>query len=344
MKKRITAFILCVLLLTGSVFAAAGDSSDPLITLSWLRDTFIPEMSKSFGNIADKAVKNYQSGDKSTEPAVKNMTLKAGESLEFSEGQYFVLLSGSASLSVTQGTAVNATQGWETSGGTIRIGNRYIFCENAVGYLDAVADCTVSASYGAKAGVGCPFKDVKRSDWFYGDVANAVARGLVNGTTPTTYEPNKTLTAAEAVKLAACMHQLYYEDEVTLENSEDGEWYLSYVDYALENGILEEEFANYNAAISRRQFVQVFYRALPRSSYREINTIPDDAIPDIASDDIGAEEIYAFYRAGILSGYTKTPGYAEHAFGAGSSITRAEVAAIMSRMFDKTVRLSFEID
>ena len=77
---------------------------------------------------------------------------------------------------------------------------------------------------------------------------------------------------------------------------------------------------------------------------QELGDIPEDAIPDVAADDDGADEIYAFYRAGILSGYTQTAGYAEHAFGPGSSITRAEVAAIMSRMFDKTVRLSFEID
>ena len=344
MKKRITAFVLCVLLLTGSVFAAAGDAGDPLITLSWLTDTFLPEMSKSFGSIADKAVRNYQSGDNDTEPAVKSLTLKAGEGLEFSEGQYFVLLSGSASLNVTQGTAVNATQGWETSGGAVRIGNRYIFCENAAGYLNAVSDCTVSASYGAKAALGCPFTDVKRSDWFYNDVANAVALGLVNGTTPTTYEPKATLTVAQAVKLAACMHQLYYDDEVTLCDTEDGKWYDGFVEYAEENDILTQPYADYDAAICRRDFVEIFYRALPRSSYRTINSIPDDAIPDVEIDDDGADEIYTFYRAGILSGYTGTPNYAEHSFGPGNSILRAEVAAIMSRMLDSTVRLSFEID
>jgi len=337
MKKRITAFFLCVLLLTGSVYAAGGDSSDPLITLSWLRDTFIPNMEKSFETIANKAVKQYQSRQGDTEPATGTVTLKAGESLKLREGQYFVLLSGSASFSVAQGAAVNATQGWETSGGNVRIGNRYILCENGVGYVDAVTACTVSASYGAEVSAGCPFTDVKRSDWFYSDVADAYARGLVNGMTPTTYVPKGTLTAGQCVKLASCMHQLYYDGEVTLKNSTDDEWYRSYVDYALENHILEQEYADYNAVISRLQFIHVFYHALPTSSYKIINTVEDNGIPDVDITDPYADEIYRFYRAGILTGYEGGILAQER------NVTRDEVATIMNRMFDASARKSFSL-
>ena len=344
MKKRMIAFLLCAVLLTGSVFAAGGDASDPLISLNWLRDTFIPEMAESFSSIADKTVKEYQTGKSGAEPAVKSFTLRAGESLTLREGQYFILSSGSAVLTVEKGAAVNATQGWETSGGPVRSGNRYIFCEEALGYLDAATDCTVTASAGAEVGKGCPFTDVKRGAWYYTDVLNAYERGLVSGMTLTTYEPSGTLTIAQCVKLAACMHQLYHEDEVTLGPAEGAAWYLPFVEYALENGILDAEETNYNAVITRRQFVELFYRALPASGYQAINSIPDGAIPDVGIDAANAEEIYAFYRAGILIGYTQTPGYAEYAFGPGSSITRAEVAAIMSRMFDPSVRVRFSID
>lgn len=52
------------------------------------------------------------------------------------------------------------------------------------------------------------FTDVKESDWFYKEVKNAVETGLINGKSETIYAPEDNLTYAEAVKLAACMHQL----------------------------------------------------------------------------------------------------------------------------------------
>jgi len=343
MKRKIALIVLCAMLLTGGAYAAAGDADDPLVSLSYLTDTFLPAMRASFQSLAAKSVKRYQQQAQKSDPATKSLALKAGESLELEEGQYFVLSSGEAMMSVTAGKAVNATKGWETTGGAVRTGNRYILCENAVGYVDAATDCTVTVSYGAKVGVGCPFKDVLRGTWYFDDVVNAHSRGLVSGMTLTAYEPAGTLTIAQCVKLAACMHQLYHEKAVTLVPDEGKDWFRPFADYALENGILDAEESNYNAVITRRQFVTLFFRALPASSYRQINEIADGTIPDVDGTAAGDSEIYTFYRAGILSGYTQTAGYAEHAFGPKSSITRAEVAAIMSRMFDSAKRVSFRI-
>jgi len=339
LKKRILAFLLCVLLLTGGVLAAGGTANDPLISLSYLTDTFVPAVKASLASIADRFVSDYRTKNAAaqTEPAVKNLTLKAGESLKLSQGEYFVMTSGTATLSVTSGTAVNATKGWETSGGAVRVGNRYILCENAEAYLDANTAMSVTVSYGAESAAGCPFTDVKRSDWFYSDVAQAYSRGLVNGMTATTYVPKGTLTAGQCVKLAACMHQLYHTGQVTLTNSTEGKWYRSYVDYALANGILEEEFSNYDAVISRIQFIRLFYNALPQSTYTAINTVEDNGIPDVKITDPYADEIYCFYRAGILTGYTGG------VLSKDRKVTRDEVATIMNRMFDTSARKSFSL-
>ena len=48
-------------------------------------------------------------------------------------------------------------------------------------------------------------------------------------------------------------------------------------------------------------------------------------------------EIYTFYRAGILTGDSK------HNFNPGSSIQRSEVAAILARMMDSTLRQSLTL-
>ena len=188
-----------------------------------------------------------------------------------------------------------------------------------------------------------PFSDVKHGAWYFDDVVSAYDRGLVSGMTATTFEPQGTLTGAQAVKLAACMHQLYYDGAVTLKNSDTGPWYRSYADYAVKNRIIYFELADYNATVTRREFVKIFYRALPPGAFNERNDIPDGAIPDVSIYDDGAEQVYAFYRAGILTGYTGTAGFAEHAFGADTTVTRAEVATIMNRMFDADARADFTI-
>ena len=83
-----------------------------------------------------------------------------------------------------------------------------------------------------------PFSDVPANAWYYDDVRKAYDMGLISGITATTFSPDKNLRYCEAVKLAACMHQRYTEETVTLKDSPSGKWYDSYVKYAFENYII----------------------------------------------------------------------------------------------------------
>ena len=76
------------------------------------------------------------------------------------------------------------------------------------------------------------FTDVTESDWFYNDVKTAVEMGLVNGKSETNYAPDDNLTYAEAIKLAACMNQLYNDGMITLKSGNP--WYKPFVDYCEE--------------------------------------------------------------------------------------------------------------
>ena len=158
--------------------------------------------------------------------------------------------------------------------------------------------------------------------------------------TATTYRPNGTLTVAEAIKLAAALHQLDKDGKVTLKNGK-GNWYDSYVEYGIANGILDESYASRTRAqmdtpVTRREFVHIFFPA--KDNYIEINTIADNAIPDVKAADKCANEIYAFYRAGILTGSDK-----QGSFKPNSTIVRSEVAAILVRMYDASMRRSFAL-
>ena len=88
-----------------------------------------------------------------------------------------------------------------------------------------------------------------------------------------------------------------------------------------------------NSPISRAEFVHIFYDAMPSGSYAARNTVQDNAIPDVSSSDLYADEIYTFYRAGILTGSD-----AKGTFHSASSIKRSEVSAILVRMFDTASR------
>lgn len=187
----------------------------------------------------------------------------------------------------------------------------------------------------AALAAGLPFTDVKTSDWFYNDVKNAYEDGLINGKTTTTFEPNSNLTYAEAVKLAACMHQRNATGMVTLVNGNP--WYNTYVGYAKDNGIISKDY-NWNQMATRAGYMEIFAHALPAAYLPAINNIPDGAIPDVPMTHPQADAIYTLYRAGILQGSD-----AEHNCKPSDNIKRSEVSAILTRMMDSTARITFSM-
>lgn len=179
-----------------------------------------------------------------------------------------------------------------------------------------------------------PFTDVFSNDWYRKDVQNAHQMGLINGKTATEYRPNDYMTYAECIKLAACMHQKYHAGEVTLKNG-SGVWYSTYVQYAKENGI-PCDFKDYNAQVDRKNYVFIFYYALPTSEYKQLNKV--DTLPDVKFSDAYALQIYTFYRAGILTGMDSAG-----TFQPKTGIRRSEVATILSRMMDSSARKTFTL-
>ena len=185
-----------------------------------------------------------------------------------------------------------------------------------------------------------PFLDVPSDSWYYSSVKAAWENGLIDGVTANEFKPNATLTVAQTIKLAAALHQLDRTGEVSLKNS-GANWYDSYVNYAVVNGIIEKDYANYtkaqmNAPVTRGEFVHIFHGA--EEAYKAINTVADNAIPDVKATDKFAAEIYEFYRAGILTGSD-----AKGTFHSASTIKRSEAAAILLRMFEASARVSIDL-
>ena len=180
----------------------------------------------------------------------------------------------------------------------------------------------------------CPFVDVPENEWYFPWVSGAHKMGLINGKDDTHYKPDDNMTYAEAIKLAACMNQLSRGGEITLENGEE-HWYDTYVAYCLENGIISEDYsAVINESIDRQTYAAIFSKALPASSLEAKNDIPDGSIPDVQNDNPNYDAIYTLYRAGIINGSDS-----RGSFNPTNSIKRSEVAAILNRMMDASVRV-----
>ena len=185
-----------------------------------------------------------------------------------------------------------------------------------------------------------PFTDVNKGDWFYESVYYAWDEGLINGVTAERYQPDGSLTVAQGIKLASALHEKLNRGYVTLENG-TANWYDTYVDYAVNNDIIEAKYQSYtkaqmDAAITRNEFVHIFHGAM--DDYKAINDVSDNAIPDVKLTDAYAAEIYDFYRAGILTGSDGAG-----TFNGTSTIKRSEVAAILIRMYDETLRQRIEL-
>ena len=185
-----------------------------------------------------------------------------------------------------------------------------------------------------------PFRDVAKNAWYYREVKGAWEKDLIDGVTTYEFRPDAALTVAQAIKLSAALHQLNETGNVTLKNGA-GAWYSTYAAYAVDNGIIEARYLEYtdaqmNAVVSRAEFVHIFYGTM--RDYAVLNTVADNAIPDVKTTDRFADEIYTFYRAGILTGSD-----AKGTFHAESNIKRSEVAAILYRMFEPSARKTIKL-
>ena len=186
------------------------------------------------------------------------------------------------------------------------------------------------------------FTDVPTGAWYYADVQKAVDTGLINGYPDNTYGPDKNMTYAEAVKLAAVMFLLSSTGSIEFEKGDP--WYQPYVDYAKDNGVITKDY-DWNAAATRAGYMEIFAKAIPdipalagMKGLTKINEIPDGAIPDVPMTHPQAAAIYKLYRAGVLQGSD-----AQHSCKPNSNIRRSEVAAILTRMMTAGERISFNM-
>jgi len=181
------------------------------------------------------------------------------------------------------------------------------------------------------------FSDVKDGEWYSENVKIAFEYGLMLGDGVTTFNPNGTITIAEAVVLACRIHSIYYGDDEKFVQGVP--WYQVYVDYAINNSIIQGEYLDYTKNATCSELTVILFGALPIQELYVINDILDGDIPDIPYSANYSAAVYTFYRAGILTGNNRFGTFSPE-----SPICRAAAAAIATRLADTTLRKSFKIE
>lgn len=179
------------------------------------------------------------------------------------------------------------------------------------------------------------FSDVP-SAWYYDSVKTCYELGLMSGYTDKTFRPDGNITLAECIVIAARVHNLYRSGLGVFDQS-GSPWYDIPVKYAISSKIIKStDFADYTKNATRAQMAYIFSSPLPSSELKAINKV--DAVPDVAAGDAYSDAIYLLYRAGVLTGRGEE-GY----FDPDKAITRAEAAAIISRLVVPANRKTFTL-
>ena len=170
------------------------------------------------------------------------------------------------------------------------------------------------------------FSDVTEDKWYYDTVSIVCDANLMRGTSDTTFNPEGSMTVAEAITMGARLYNsIRGGTDATFTASASGNWFDVYVSFAIKNGIIKaDDFSDYTRTATRAEMAYIFYHSVTPAYLSAINSW--NSLPDVTIYDKYGSEIYSLYNAGILTG---NDSYGT--FGPSSEITRAQAAAILGR-------------
>ena len=167
------------------------------------------------------------------------------------------------------------------------------------------------------------FTDVPENQWYAKEVAAAYELGFVNGKSDTIFDPNGTMTVAEAVTVASRMHASYNGKTIPTVNG--AKWYDMYIQYALDNGIMKANYFNsLDRTVRRYEIATLIANSLPASHFAAKNDVT--AIPDVNEKEEYADILLMLYKAGVVMG---SDDYGT--FFPTNPIKRSEFSAIINR-------------
>lgn len=177
------------------------------------------------------------------------------------------------------------------------------------------------------------YTDINLNEWYGEYVKNCYELGLMQGVGAGVFDHNGNITIAQAITMAARVHNIYNGGNGVFDSTGVTNWYDPMVDYALKNGIIKTgDFTSYTKSATRAEMAYIFSRSLPDKEFEKINVI--NSIPDVKSNAKYYSNILKLYTSGIVNGSD-----AEHNFYPNDNIKRREAAAIICRVVNKDERI-----
>lgn len=157
------------------------------------------------------------------------------------------------------------------------------------------------------------FSDMKADDWHYDYVCELYSKAVIDGYPDRTFRPNGTVTTGEALKMILLAAGYETPEPVA------SHWARNFLNLALDEAILDRgDITDLDVPITRAMMAKVVVRSLNLVSMTGEQYFTD-------TDNANVQ---------LLFEYGISDGYGDGTFRPGRSLTRAELSAIVCRMYD----------
>ncbi len=354
---------ILVLMACGALALSSGDS---LITLAYLKDTFIPgAVAKGEEAANAKLQETYDSAKSTLDALQKELTggAQGGESTgaysgalgprDWSEGDVVSLGTGSGALlldggaSVTHnGAFIDVTAGSEVaSGGRLIPNHRYLVGEDTAAEITVISGAARMGLQGgyraARSGEKTtPFYDVASTDWYYAPVKYVYQNSLFSGMDEHHFQPsaamNRAMLMTVLYRMAGAPEDQLKGADVSFDDVDGSSWYAPYVRWGAAQGITAgtgPSTFSPEQQVTRQQVVVLLYSFA--SNYLELNlNSRADLSPyqDLSQVSSWAKEALSW---AVAEGIVSSSSAGELTLSPQKSANRAEVAAMLRAFSEK---------
>ena len=359
-KRRLLLVLPAVLLLCGLCIllaGSAGSSEDPLVSVSYLYEKYMPELKAALGlSVTQQAEEGTGEMDKRLDalyfPGKPSGSFASSFTpLELSEGSLvqlmpfgsFVLLEGTGRVSAVEGELLDLSTGESCAAGTLlHLRHRYFAPENSsvsIRIYGDAPDGMVDGEYLLDTAGTIPaserFWDVPDSHWAAQYIWKLAEQGVVNGVETHLFAPGDTVTRGAFVTILGRLSGADPESwsAEPFPDVAAGDWYGPYVAWAADRQIVngfEDGSFRPKDAISREQMAVMMLRYI-RSRGVALSLTAQDPFADEADVSAWAlEAVNTLRDAGLMNGR------GEGRFEPSGTATRAEICAVVCRLADLT--------
>ena len=323
-KVSVLALFFALTVLAGVVFAAGGDSSDPLISLSYLQGTFRDKVDRSVDNKLDSSDKAaYAQAESALRAAISaaeanvggnvadtftERRLKQGDILSGATGLQVIVLAGNVTAQFSSGAVVDVTAGSEIqSGAALTANHRYLVAEDTSAQFTVVGKTAVMSYCG-------PFALTLSSTADYPAMASSLKTlGLFRGSDTAYGEGFDLEKAPTRMEALIMLIRLLGEEKEALSCTASfpftdiPDWADPYAAYGYSkgytNGVSPTEFGTWMSA-SAEMYTEFLLRALRYSStaQTDISTAPEraQAAGVLTAGEVSALRAQTFLRADVV--------------------------------------------